>query len=397
VPLWRARDGVPIRAWNNPRLPGLPHQTLLPLIATLAALMCGPLLYLLAHPRPALLAFLDGFVLVSIAGLVLLEVVPGAYGDGGAWSLGFLALGAIGPTLVEQGLERARREAHLATLALAVIGLVLHSLGDGAALAPVGDGSTHAGHGHAHEALAIAIVVHSVPVGLVVWWIMAPVFGRGLPTITLALMGSGTLVGYLFGLELNQVLGARAFAWFQALVAGSILHVVFGRPHLEEDSDHREPQPPFEGLGNLFALVALIGLARLDPHAATLQGIGATLVRIGMVAAPLLLVAYAGAGLVGALRAPAATSRWRRGLRVALVDAVDASAARLLAALLLLAALDLATAWGGAPRLTQWPALGAIPPWPGLVLVLLFGASLLRRGGRRWLSSVVGRPSAHSH
>lgn len=370
---------------------------MLPLIATLAALMCGPLLYVLAHPRPALLAFLDGFVLVSIAGLVLLEVVPGAYGEGGAWSLAFLALGAVGPTLVEQGLERARREAHLATLALAVIGLVLHSLGDGAALAPVHTEHLHAAHGHAHEALGIAIVVHSVPVGLVVWWIMAPVFGRGLPTITLVLMGAGTLAGYLFGLELNEVLGARAFSWFQALVAGSILHVVFGRPHLEEDSDHRDPRPPFEGLGNLVALLGLIVLARLDPHAATLHGIGATLVLMGVAAAPLLLFAYAGAGLIGALRAPASTPRWQRGLRVALVEAVDASAARLIAALLVLAAVDLVMASRGAPMSTHWPALASIPPWPGLVLGLLFVASLLRLGGRRWLSSVVGRQHRHAH
>jgi hypothetical protein len=368
---------------------------LLPLIATLAALMCGPLLYVLAHPRPALLAFLDGFVLVSIAGLVLLEVVPGAYGEGGAWSLAFLALGAIGPTLVEQGLERARREAHLATLALAVVGLVLHSLGDGAALAPVHVGEGHAGH--AHEALGIAIVVHSVPVGLVVWWIMAPVFGRGLPAATLALMGAGTLAGYWFGLELNAVLGARAFAWFQALVAGSILHVVFGRPHLEEDSDHRDPKPPFEGFGNLFALIGLIVMARLDPHAATLQGIGAAVVLLVVAAAPLLLMAYAGAGLVGAMRAPAAIPRWRRGLRVALIEAVDASAARLLAVLLVLAALDLMTAARGSALASQCSALAWIPPWPWLVIGVLFVASLLRLGGRRWLSSVLGRPAVHLH
>lgn len=372
-------------------------MTLLPLIATLAALMCGPLLYVLAHPRPALLAFLDGFVLVSIAGLVLLEVVPGAYGEGGAWSLAFLALGAVGPTLVEHGLQRARREAHLATLALAVVGLVLHSLGDGAALAPVHAQALHAGHGHAHEALAIAIVVHSVPVGLVVWWVMAPVFGRGLPAATLGLMVAGTLAGYLFGLELNAVLGARAFAWFQALVAGSILHVVFGRPHLEQDSDHRDPRPPFEGLGNLVALFGLVLLARIDPHAATMQGIGAALVLLGVAMAPLLLLVYAGAGLIGALRAPAAMSKWRRGLRIALIEAVDASAARLLAGLLVLAVLELVLAARGAPLSSQWPVLVSIPIWPGVVLGALFIASLLRLGGRRWLSSLVGGRTPHAH
>lgn len=374
-------------------------MNLLPLLATLAALLCGPLLYGLARPRPALLAFLDGFVLVSIAGLVLLEVVPGAFGDGGPWSFAFLALGAIGPSLVEHGLQHARREAHLATLALAVLGLLLHSLADGAALTPAQ--GLHEGHGHAREALAIAIVVHSVPVGLMVWWVMAPVFGRTLPAATIAMMCAGTVAGYLFGLELNSVLGARAFAWFEALVAGSILHVVFGRPHLDEQSDHRDPQPPFEGLGNLAALLGLVALARLDPHAGTLQGVGAALVLLVVAVAPFLLLAYAAAGLIAALRAPAGAhpSRWNRGLKVALVDAVDASAARLLALLLGLAALDMMLSARGLQMTAYLVGVGTIPLWPAVVLAVLYLGSLLRRGGRRWLSSVVGGGAhpAHAH
>ncbi len=80
-----------------------------------------------------------------------------------------------------------------------------------------------------------------------------------------------------------------------------------------------------------------------------------------------------------------------------MIDAVDASAARLLAALLVLAALDLLMASRGAPLSAQWPALASIPPWPGLVLGVLFISSLLRLGGRHWLSSVVGRPAVHVH
>lgn len=238
-------------------------MTLLPLLATLIALLCGPLLYALARPRTTLLAFLDGFVLASIAGLVLLEVLPGTYGEGGAWSLMFIALGAVGPSLVEHGLQRARREAHLATLALAMLGLLLHSIADGAALTPdPGDGA----HGHAREALALAIVIHSVPVGLVVWWVMAPVFGRVLPAVTLALMALGTLAGFVFGLELNAVLGAQGFAWFQALVAGSILHVVFGRPHLNPHAEAHAAPVTVETLGGVAALAGLVMLAQLDPH-----------------------------------------------------------------------------------------------------------------------------------
>ena len=144
------------------------------LIATLAALACGPLLYAYARARPALLTFLDGFLFVSIFGLVLLEVVPGTFSAGGWGSVPFLVAGLLGPTVLEHWISRARREAHLAALALAMVGLVVHSLGDGIALSAGGEA-------HVGIALPLAVAVHSVPVGLMVWWLLYPVFGRWPP------------------------------------------------------------------------------------------------------------------------------------------------------------------------------------------------------------------------
>lgn len=369
-------------------------MNLLALLATLAALLSGPLLYALARRRPAFLAFLDGFVLVSIAGLVLLEVVPGAYGEGGLWSLAFLALGAVGPTLVEHTLHRARREAHLATLALAVFGLLLHSLGDGVALSP--GHHVHDDHVHAPDALALAVVVHSVPVGLVVWWVMAPVFGARWPAATLALMCLGTVLGYHYGLHLSDLLGARAFAWFQALVAGSILHVVFGRPHLEEDSQHRHGPPPFEGLGNVVALLGLLALARLGPHDGPVAAFGLAALQLGLLLAPALLVLYALSGVIAALGARPGTRR-SAGLRMALVTAPDRSAARVLFGLLALTGADLLLRTGGAPAAARLLHAHAWLWAPGALVALLFLASLLRRGGRRWLSSLTGPAHRHAH
>lgn len=355
-------------------------MTVLPLFATLTVLICGPLLYAVARRRPAFTAFLDGFVLVSIAGLVLLEVVPGAYGEGGIWSLAFLLIGAIGPSVVEHTLHRARREAHLATLALAVLGLVLHSIGDGVALA-LGPSSEHQ---HAHEALGIAVVVHSIPVGLVVWWVMAPVFGRGLPALTLLLMCAGTLTGFAFSPELSQVLGTSAFAWFQALVAGSILHVVFGRPHLDEDSEHRDAPAPFEGLGNLVALAGLFALDRLDPHA---EGLHAFLDRywsLGLALAPLVLLACLFGGWVASSRSPPG-ERLKTALRLGLVDGVDRAAAWVLAGLAALALLVPGLVQDAGPRT---PAGAAVHLASLALLAIVFLISLLRCGGRRWVSGL---------
>src|SRR5262245_4436053 len=109
------------------------------LLATLLALAAGPLLYAAARRSAAALAFLDGFVLVSIAGLVVLEVVPGTFTQGGPWSFAFLLGGLFGPTLLERAFRRAERLTHIGALALAVAGLVFHALADGVALAPSGN------------------------------------------------------------------------------------------------------------------------------------------------------------------------------------------------------------------------------------------------------------------
>jgi len=195
------------------------------LVGTLLALAAAPVLFAGAQRRPRVLAFLDRFVLVSIVALVALEVVPGTVADGGAWSIAFLLAGLFGPTLMERAFHRAQREAHIATLALAVIGLVLHTLADGAVLAPGGADSW---------ALPAAVVLHTLPVGMAVWWLLAPSFGPWPPTLALLAMGLGTVAGYRYGVSLSHMLGDQAWAWFQSLVAGSILHVIFGRPHLNQ-------------------------------------------------------------------------------------------------------------------------------------------------------------------
>ncbi|HEY0913770.1 MAG TPA: permease [Solimonas sp.] len=277
------------------------------LLATLAALLAGPLIYAVAHKRPSLLAFLDGFVLVSIAGLVLLDVVPGAVADGGPWSAAFLLLGLLGPTIFEHLLSRARRGAHIAALALAILGLVLHSMADGAALSPLGEEALHR-----HEALALAVAIHSIPVGLVVWWLMAPVFGALLPALAIGAMCLGTIAGYRWGIELNAVMGLQASAWFQALVAGSILHVVFGRPHLDDHAAEQASRPPYEGLGNLVAVGALllIGGAHAHAHEAGHSGFDDRFLSLALQSAPALLLAY----LIGGFISGELPERWLRWL-----------------------------------------------------------------------------------
>jgi uncharacterized membrane protein YraQ (UPF0718 family) len=163
-------------------------------------------------------------------------------------------------------------------------------------------------------ALPLAIVLHSIPVGMAVWWLLAPHFGATLPVVALAAMALGTVVGYRFGAPINALLGAEAWAWFQSFVAGTILHVIFGRPHLHGAEDptheHREqlpvaPMVRYEGFGNLLALAALTVISLIHASAAAESAVLDRFMDLALESAPALLLAYViGGFLYGELPAP---------------------------------------------------------------------------------------------
>ncbi|MEY3012345.1 MAG: hypothetical protein RIT45_1080, partial [Pseudomonadota bacterium] len=141
------------------------------LLAGLLALLVGPLLLRWSR-RGRLLHAVDGFVVVAITGLVVIEVLPHAFDVAGGWAVAVAFLGLLLPARLEGVLERASRGAaaesvHTAALGLGVLGLGLHAAMDGAAL-----------HQGAYEgSLATAVVVHRLPVGLAVWWLIKPAHG----------------------------------------------------------------------------------------------------------------------------------------------------------------------------------------------------------------------------
>jgi hypothetical protein len=197
------------------------------LAATLLALASGPVLYAPAAARPRLHAFLDGFVMVGITLLIVADVLPETYRQGGWLSLAFAAIGLFGPTLLER-FRAARAPVHLGAVGLAMGGLVVHALGDGVALAPTA--ATPWG-------LQLAVPLHTIPVSMAVWSVLVPASGTRAALAALAAMAAATVAGYFYGVPLSRWLGEEGWAWLQALIAGSILHVIFGRPHLE-GADH---------------------------------------------------------------------------------------------------------------------------------------------------------------
>ncbi|MCK6531013.1 hypothetical protein L6R50_26790, partial [Myxococcota bacterium] len=131
------------------------------LIASLAALAVGPVLHRAARRMPSALAALDGFMVVALVGLVLLQVLPLAVGSAGWAAIGAAGAGLAAPGLLERSRwRRARTASRRGVEVLALAGLALHAVADGVTLA-VDDG-----HGAGPGALAMAVLLHQVPAGL---------------------------------------------------------------------------------------------------------------------------------------------------------------------------------------------------------------------------------------
>ena len=215
---------------------------MLSLILSIVALALGPALYRLFRRQEGALAALDGFMFVSMGGLILL-ILPETVDHGGWRSLVFVLMGLLGPSLLERNFHRLGQGAHWVALLLGLIGLCLHAVVDGMALGETPGAHEHGhGHGHGDSFLPLAVMLHRIPVGLTIWWLLRRTLGKGIAISILALMAISTVVGFFLGVHLLDSFTGQGMAWFKALVAGSLLHVVFHRPHKDVET-HTSPAP----------------------------------------------------------------------------------------------------------------------------------------------------------
>ncbi len=185
------------------------------LLASVFALFAGPLLVTALGRVRAVLEALDGFVLTALTGLVLLHVLPHAVHEGGWAAIALALAGLVAPYLLEGRLANA----HGALLALALAGLGVHAFTDGAALALDG-------HGDGHDHLILGVILHRLPLGMFLWFAVRPALGTRGALGIVALIAGSTAVGLFAGAEAVHGVSEGGLALFEALVAGSLLHVV---------------------------------------------------------------------------------------------------------------------------------------------------------------------------
>jgi uncharacterized membrane protein YraQ (UPF0718 family) len=273
------------------------------LFLSLAALLVGPLLYRVTRGGVAATA-VDAFALVGVAGIVLVHILPQSIALAGWMAIPVALFGLLGPGLLCGSGFFAGKNAGRITIPLAIAGIALHAILDGIALA--GEPGDH-GHHHGGDLLAFAVVLHRIPVGLGIWWLARPTYGRRAAVGLIGTIAVFTLLGFAFRESLVGGTSKTWFAFLQALIAGSLLHVVFKHP----------PSAPVEGRASPAGLRRASGVGGLAGVGLILAaGIWhqewtspemvptarETFLVLARESAPALLFAYLAVALVHALR-----------------------------------------------------------------------------------------------
>ena len=197
------------------------------LLLSIITLFAGPLLFQWVSNSHPLAKTLDRVIVVVLIVLVVVLLVPDIIQPLGLSAPGFLLIGYLLPGLLERGIKRAAETLHLLSLYVALIGLVLHAVLDGAGLAgsDMRDSSS----------LAVAIILHRFGMGLMLWLIMQPAFGKRVAWATLFAMAAATIIGFEFSERLLPYADDTLIAAVQGVIVGTIIHSLVHREHVHRD------------------------------------------------------------------------------------------------------------------------------------------------------------------
>lgn len=265
------------------------------LLASCIALLIGPLFYRYFSSSSGLQKGLDGFIFVSLGGLVLIHILPELLEHGGMLAIVFVLLGIWGPTASERLFHRYSEVTHNFTLFLGIGGLLLHTITDGTAmvLAQQDDNSI---------LLALGVILHQLPVGFAVWWILKPHLGTRWTLMIFAAQMLFTGIGYFAGEQLLPYLNIDDTVYLQAFITGTILHVVLHQPHGQHESDTQGKYEYQAGIGSLLGIGLLVMLLLMDSgghghehahHDHSTEQLMTWLLKL----APVLLLSYGAAAL----------------------------------------------------------------------------------------------------
>jgi len=197
------------------------------LLLSILALFAGPLLYQWLRKGGLVARTVETAVVAVLVLVVVFLLVPDTFAELGLLSLALILAGYLVPGLLEMAIRRAAHAFHIMSLLLALMGLIAHAMLDGAGLA-TGSG------GQASETLGAAIVLHRFGMGLVLWFMVQPVFGRRWAIAVLLLVAVATVAGYWLSEPLLSLDDGGIVHVIEPLIIGTIIHSLVHRSHAHD-------------------------------------------------------------------------------------------------------------------------------------------------------------------
>jgi len=193
------------------------------LLLSIISLFVGPILYQWMRRGGFIAKAFDKLIIAVLILLMALFLIPESWEELGYWSVGLILVGYLAPGLLEQLIKRAAHTLHLVSMLLALTGLALHAILDGAAL--------NAGDGVMASNLSLAIVIHRFGVGMMIWMMVQPLFGKKAAFALLGFVSLATVAGFMLSGNLIGLEGGYAISVIQALIIGMIVHSLVHRSH----------------------------------------------------------------------------------------------------------------------------------------------------------------------
>ncbi|MCY3774354.1 MAG: permease [Candidatus Aminicenantes bacterium] len=283
------------------------------LLASLLSLCLGPFICHLARAHSRMLILLDGFIFVTMPGVLFLSILLPILIRGHWEAVFFFLAGILAPGLAKRFFPERPVRVDLTALVLGLLGLCLHSAADGA-----GRSAHDYGGESGWNLLPLAVFLHRFPVGLAIWWLFRSGYGSW--------KAAGALAALLFGTGLGFFSGPRALAapygqsadWFQALAVGFLLHATLQLTRSKIGDlvpAGSGMQRWSSGAGALLGVVLLTALFQVGqfPHAAAGERIVSTFFQLALKGAPALLIAYLVAGFMSSFLTRSSIAWMRRG------------------------------------------------------------------------------------
>lgn len=194
------------------------------LVFSLVVLWSAPFLYKGLSRYARVHALVERVLLLGLGALVVLDILPASYAVAGPMAL-FIALwGVLVPAAAERFVHQTDDRVRWIPLVIGGLGLAFHAAIDGAAFVDIGLAQAR------NQWLPYAVIVHRFFEGLFIWFALSPRFGAKTAYAVLAFSSTFTVLGFAFGGHLFLTMHMeQVYAYFQALVAGSLLHLAIDR------------------------------------------------------------------------------------------------------------------------------------------------------------------------